>query len=132
MTKTQKNHMKKWIEALRSGEYRKTTGKLSKKGKKSQKFCAMGVACDLYMQANKKAGWEWDSDCFAGPGGDYLIEAPPCVEYWLGIKDQEPVIMRNDGNDDCYDPETEKSVSIKPHSFNKIADYLENKYFPKK
>lgn len=35
---------KKWIKALRSGKYTQGTGKLRDK----DKFCCLGVACDLY------------------------------------------------------------------------------------
>lgn len=68
---------KKWINALRSGKYKKTTGylhtrliKIKNKGKSNEKkeeipmFCSLGVLCDLYIkEQNKKAGSKnivWD------------------------------------------------------------------------
>lgn len=129
MTKAQKNHMKKWIDALRSGEYKKGAGRLiSEPGTKKRKFCAMGVACDIFLRSNKKSGWKWDNIYFTGPGGNYWTNAPVDVTAWLGMdsnEDQDQVVTLNDG-DDCYE------TSIKPHSFKKIADYLEKKYLPKK
>lgn len=42
------NNAKKWVAALRSGEYKQTTGHLrDQKG-----FCCLGVACELYMKEN--------------------------------------------------------------------------------
>lgn len=68
---------RKWINALRSGKYKKTTGylhtklvKIKNKGKSNEKkeeipmFCSLGVLCDLYIkEQNKKIGkkeFEWD------------------------------------------------------------------------
>lgn len=38
---------KKWVNALRSGSYRKTTEVLSKRGD----YCVLGVACDVAIKA---------------------------------------------------------------------------------
>lgn len=98
---------KKWVEALRSKSYKKTTGalKVVKNGK--SKFSALGVLCDLYNQTHKKKlkevpskdleatrrGWRivsieglWDNGCRRGiwnrPG------LPEKVRKWAGIKNQ--------------------------------------------
>jgi hypothetical protein len=50
-----KNIMKKWVKALRSGKYRKTSRKLcriTKNGNKS--WCCLGVLTDLYNKEHKK------------------------------------------------------------------------------
>ena len=50
------NHIEEWVEALRSGEYKQGGGKL----RNGDKFCCLGVACDLYMQATGDGGWTDD------------------------------------------------------------------------
>ena len=50
ITKTKKRKISKtalraaWVEALRSGNYKRTTGALSEDGK----YCCLGVACEVY------------------------------------------------------------------------------------
>tara|TARA_R100001244_G_scaffold121497_1_gene91124 strand:- start:646 stop:1044 length:399 start_codon:yes stop_codon:yes gene_type:complete len=50
----------KWLEALRSGKYRKGTGQLREQGSKTTKprYCCLGVLCDLYIKETGKAKWE--------------------------------------------------------------------------
>lgn len=50
MTKDQKKNVRKLIRALRSGKYEQARGAL----RDGQKFCCLGVACDLYDPAQ----WE--------------------------------------------------------------------------
>ena len=40
----------KWLEALRSGKYKQTTGRLQD----SKGFCCLGVACDVLIPQDKK------------------------------------------------------------------------------
>jgi hypothetical protein len=50
-----KNIMKKWVKALRSGKYRKTTGDLCKVAQNGNKsYCCLGVLTDLYNKENKR------------------------------------------------------------------------------
>lgn len=41
---------KRWVEALRSGEYEQGRMKLRNKGTESDTFCCLGVLCDLAVQ----------------------------------------------------------------------------------
>ena len=43
LTQEQKERLIKWAEALESGKYEQTTGRL----RKGNKHCCLGVACDL-------------------------------------------------------------------------------------
>jgi hypothetical protein len=48
-----KNIMEKWVEALRSGKYRKGRGVLTEVKKNGTKnYCCLGVLCELYMEEN--------------------------------------------------------------------------------
>ena len=44
VTKVQKQRIKRFVKALRSGKYKQTTGKLQN----ANSYCCLGVACDLY------------------------------------------------------------------------------------
>lgn len=46
---------KKWIEALRSGKYKKTVGTLKRVDNYEQgSFCALGVLCDIYQREHER------------------------------------------------------------------------------
>lgn len=79
----------KWVKALRSGNYKQTTGALMKKrtdGKMG--FCCLGVLCDIYIKEKNK---KWDSD---GSGGYELYNEggtlPEKVMKWAGLEDANP------------------------------------------
>jgi hypothetical protein len=87
---------KKWIEALRSGEYKQTDNALHK----GDGYCCLGVACEVYAHEN---GGTWclpagraDSDelgaTFNPPAGGYPMFnigrsdfLPSPVKEWLGL-----------------------------------------------
>jgi len=52
----------KWIEALKSGEYKQTDGKL----RQDNRFCCLGVLCDIIDPS------KWD-----GEGYDGFLGVPP-------------------------------------------------------
>lgn len=119
MTDTQKKNLRKWIKALKSGEYKKTTERL----KRADRFCGMGVGCDLFIREHKTFRWKGSEIQKDNGGGDYTYyisgEAPREVLKWLGISDsfQSKVIAWND----------EEKLSLK-----EIGTEIEAKYFPKK
>ena len=93
----------KWLEALRSGKYRQTRGKLKSR---NGAFCCLGVLCDI-----QGAKWIWKNK-FYSTNGD---EALPPKEFSAGISDIDMPLLtsRNDGS------------GHKKHSFVQIADYIE-------
>ena len=47
----------KWVDALRSGEYKQTRGALRGDDEGNEpKFCCLGVACDLYAKETNVDG----------------------------------------------------------------------------
>lgn len=75
---------KKWVKALKSGKYRKGTNYLHPKG---NRFCCLGVACDLYIKEHKKNGWQPND--ISNEGASFLGEAgtlPRVVRNWLGLR----------------------------------------------
>ena len=83
-------NMSKWLEALRSGEYIQGRDRL----RLGDRFCCLGVACDLYAKETGKGGWlspeSNDSQVFMVRGRDmkYTEGLPLVVSEWLveGIK----------------------------------------------
>jgi hypothetical protein len=50
------NIKQRWLEALRSGKYKRGTGTLKAKqlGEKGYRYCCLGVLCDLYSKEKLK------------------------------------------------------------------------------
>ena len=93
---------KKWLKALRSGEYRQTTRKLKSR---NGAFCCLGVLCDI-----QGAKWDWSSGEYSTLG---MTGRPP-TKYRGGHTDFQELIYLNDG-----------AFANKKHSFSEIADYIE-------
>lgn len=78
----------KWVDALRSGNYHQGEGSL----KDNDKFCCLGVLCDLYLKEN---GGEWDlSEKYAGRNiifGSYALP-PVLVWTWAGLDNENPCL----------------------------------------
>lgn len=101
-----------WIEALRSGEYKRATGTLRKVKGDAESFCCLGVACDL---ADPK--WEGTNYHDLGHDGNFLSVAGTEL-YALGEGLDEGSAQRrlSDINDN------------KHGSFKRIARKLEKAY----
>lgn len=101
---------KRWVEALRSGEYEQGTGHLRTK---DEKFCCLGVLGDV-------AGYDWEES-----PGPYLLNAkgsksggllPAVLNAELGIPSDIEIQLSNmnDG-----------AEGYRPSTFEEIADYIE-------
>ncbi len=119
MTEEQQGRIKQLVEALRSGKYQQGKRAL----RKNNKYCCLGVACDLYLQANPVAA-TW-SPHVTGPEhaftvGDFRSSSvlPKPVSDWYGI-DENPYL---DGL------RTAASLNDAGRSFSEIADLFESKF----
>lgn len=95
-----KENIRKWVDALRSGEYKQTTGRL----RGDVGFCCLGVACDLY---GKEHGEPWVGE------GEFMrrIDMPSqAVADWLGVGEPNPVLARLE-SDDWEDPDAGYTVT---------------------
>lgn len=124
---TMKEHIenrKKWVAALRSGQYKQCQYTLYN----GEGFCCLGVATDTYL---KERGLEWESPdgmWHSFEGESELL--PKKVAKWLGIpvcegyKYTDVLYTMNDG--------TRQSVAIlnddSNYSFNDIANVIEEQY----
>lgn len=88
-----KDHIRKWVNDLRSGDYAQATMQLHVP---EDGFCCLGVACETYRHAEKQGVWrEVRERMYFFPGGnkiethDYL---PPTISKWLGLN-KNPLLM---------------------------------------
>jgi hypothetical protein len=109
---------KQWVAALRSGGYVQGRGTLRAKStthREVDKFCCLGVLCDLAVKSQVIESPTLRDDC-----GVYFYEEgntalpPEKVEKWLGYGDETrsrfwALAELNDGG----------------NNFNQIADYIE-------
>jgi hypothetical protein len=104
----------KWLNALRSGEYKQ--GRYALKSINGF-FCCLGVLCDLYSK-EFYAPWEYvgHSEMMQFMGD--LGHLPSPVRAWAGITSRNPVLY----------PGGETLVSLndeKQLNFNEIANIIE-------
>lgn len=72
---------KKWVTALRSGEYNQGYGKL----RDGDSFCCLGVLCDLFEKETQQTiHVSHNKNFFYGEGGD-CYKLPNEVKEWSGI-----------------------------------------------
>lgn len=86
---------KKWLKALRSGEYVQGKGALCQKGAEYDKFCCLGVLTDLFL-IEKGKGWDAPPNSLAEygvkeEGGEQLYILPDIVSKWADV-DQMPKV----------------------------------------
>jgi hypothetical protein len=100
-------NVKKWVAALRSGEYKQ--GKFSLRN--DDGFCCLGVACDLYA---KEHNLLWN-------GYDFMNNSnvlPMQVMRWLGLAERNGTYIDNDR---CLSDFNDKGMT-----FELIANIIES------
>ena len=125
---------KLWLEALRSGKYRQTEGKLKEAtySGENEAFCCLGVLCDLHSQ-DKGVDRVWglpgsDDQSAMGWYDDNEGELPDSVMDWAELvnpnpKTNEEVVMngRNQAATLAY-------LNDHGMDFAKIADVIERDF----
>lgn len=106
----------KWIEALRSGNYKQGQNKL--RDTRDNTFCCLGVLCDLYTKENN-AMWQINSGC----NTRYMLfnedaGLPEPIQKWSGI---------NSGLG-SYGDRSLASDNDNYKPFNEIADIIEKHF----
>lgn len=127
----------KWVNALRSGDYRQTDGTLRRDNGDGTSFCCLGVLCDL---AVKEGVIDPPAHIQVGDGGDYYLyegeaDIPPSeVCDWAGLYDSDPDVeymeySESDGV--CHYEDRDSLTSLndaRGKTFDEIADILEYNY----
>ena len=111
---TAKEWRRKWIEALRSGKYRQTTGTLRDR----DGFCCLGVLCDI----SEKGKWvrEEEDECwyFEGLHHSDFATLPKPVQQLVGLRTISGRISKSEGHDLSL-------MNDAGCSFARIADIIE-------
>ena len=132
-----KNIMEKWVNALRSGKYRKGRNRLctiSNNGNK--KWCCLGVLCDLYIAENPsdlrsitlfdgfilKRVVNYDDGCFPT-----IAILPNKVALWAGIADKTGKFTNQRTSQNTCLTELNDCKRNK-RSFKRMADIIEKNW----
>lgn len=120
--------MRAWIEALRSGEYEQTDGRLEQDGK----YCCLGVLSDLAYKAGAcdRITRHNHGDIMVSYGRDdetetMYLPAPVCK--WAGLDTENPEVDI-EMFDDVHGARVVTLVSLNDvygYSFDQIADVIE-------
>ncbi len=113
MKKRLKKVQKKWLEALRSGEYKQTKSCL----RNEYGFCCLGVLCDLYREEN---GGKWIDE---GYQKSFLQQGSlPAKEVvdWVGLRQSNPRVSNGSREVSL------SALNDNNSSFKEIADFIDN------
>lgn len=106
---------KLWVEALRSGEYKQTSGEL----RDSDGFCCLGVLCDIYKKEELEGEWAasdgTDAQIFITSHDRSSQFLPSEVMHWSGL----PV------NPSVFDDDTLADLNDSGADFALIAAIIE-------
>jgi hypothetical protein len=117
----------KWVEALRSDEFKQGSGQLH--DRKENSYCCLGLLCRVMgadfgpaAEADEEAFSEYDYVPVIGgkvlsSGEDEELKSSVCED--LGIPDQFELIAMNDGHSGAGRP------AVRKHTFAEIADHIE-------
>ena len=126
------DNAKKWVAALRSGDYYQTDNTLTKlpKGDDPIRHCCLGVACDLYKQEHPDfptvdegsyrsySVSPEDYDPIHNHGDDAVL--PLVVQQWLGLNTDLGSFRDEDENNSLT------SLNDAGVTFEGIADVIES------
>jgi len=124
------DNAKKWVAALRSGNYDQTTYQLVVTNSDSEPtgYCCLGVACDLYAQDN-----EIDVEYELEPHGEFgfirfgheSTVLPPEVREWLGLRERTGGFEdgRIQGESECH---SLADLNDAGATFKQVADFIES------
>jgi len=83
----------KWITALRSGEYKQTSGRL----REGDCYCCLGVLTDLYDKDIQNDCHEWyeRDGCYIyiSDGGTVEATLPESVMKWADLEECNPTVL---------------------------------------
>lgn len=91
--KQNKENVRKWVDALRSGEYAQTRNALAIRARNGETHhCCLGVACAVAGIEAEPATYPWGSpsNAFKFDGSDAVL--PGSAQRWLGIGKGNPTV----------------------------------------
>lgn len=120
---------KKWLKALRSGEYKQAVGRLCNEGA----FCCLGVLCDIKDKERVKAGLpsDWKGYSEKGYETSNTTAVPPVnVLTWATTNYNREGSSRLFRFREPHERTTDLSVlnDFRGKSFAQIADVIEEQF----
>lgn len=136
--------MRRWVTALRSGEYTQGQSALRRvTGSDPISFCCLGVLTDLAIKEGVPGSADWGKPYANGVcplGGTEFGTLPGWVQTWAGVDDSPLFVLpMGDGNHHCENEDCPGCVSelsaadlndSGEWSFNDIATLIEEQLMP--
>lgn len=118
----------KWVEALRSGDYMQGQDYLLDiEGLEGNRYCCLGVLCDLYAQAHElefsESTRERFKDC--NPDGSSMELPSLKVIEWAGLTAHDPMVEYSKDDEDDEGKWSLSHINDSGHTFKQIADVIE-------
>lgn len=117
---------KKWLEALRNGEFAQGRGRL----RDGDTYCCLGVLCELYRRDNPEYGHWFEREpgryVFRVPHTGYsatLLPAP--VKHWAGLDSAVPRVSSTSEGDRMDNTVGLDTMNDSGKSFDEIAYRIE-------
>jgi len=107
-----KTNLRRWVSALRSGQYQQGQGFMRKNGK----YCCLGVAMDLAIANGVVCEPNWGS----------TSTIPDSVNAWFGIKGSG--LNKKLFGDAAFYSSSPSYLNDHGTSFNEIANAIEHNY----
>lgn len=114
VTDQHRENRKKWVAALRSGEFDQAIGKLESE---DGRFCCLGVACRL---ANLPREIHASYVIYGDPGDHEHNYLPTGGAEWLGLETSNPSVLIKELNWQYL-----ANLNDEGYSFAEIADLIE-------
>jgi hypothetical protein len=132
MVEPNKERIQKWVDALRSGEFKQGYGQLRDETFNNEyRHCCLGVACEVFRRETGRGAWT-DSNDFVVHHEDENLEVasshlPPSVIRWFGLPCKDPLIAGSSSS---------RYATIRNDAdrwtFEQIADGTERTYIKEK
>lgn len=109
-----------WVEALESGEYKKGRMRLKRTYGEDDRYCCLGVLCDL--AAKHGVCGEFREDFAGNWECDYKTYTPPTIVLnWAGLETESGVFIDRDG---CY--RSLSGVNDNSIDFSKVIEIIKS------
>jgi hypothetical protein len=121
-------NVQKWIDALRSDEFKQGKGALRLEEDGEVFHCCLGVACELYRRENPEEVGDWRPTVEFGQTFGILdadAVLPDEVRDWLGLDDRNPEVHFAD--EDFALALVNDTMRA---DFKRIADLIQSTYLP--
>jgi len=91
---------KKWLEALKSGRYKRVKGQLKHREGETVKHCCLGVLCELHHEMTGEGNWDNNSmeGYFSKTNSidNSALVLPAIVRDWAGLDSQNALFVLDD------------------------------------